>query len=121
MNSSYAKRFPPYGKQLDELRRKGLVPSARVIVTTDWSIGKLFPRVIIKPNTSASSYKFDYLAGLGVQIVYFDCDAAMLPNLTAEIMLIKPATLAVFNMNAAECGEPAYAMLYSQPVIKVTA
>lgn len=115
------KKFPPYGKRLDELRRKGLVPSMRVIVTTDWCIGKLFPRIIITPNTPASSYKFNYLVGLHVQVVYFDRDAAMLPDLTAEIMLIKPATLAVFNMDAVKRGEPAYTVLYSQSVIEVAA
>lgn len=115
------KTWPAYGKKLDELRRKGLIPAMRVIVTTNWSIGKLFPRIIITPGTPASSYKFNYLVGLHVQIVYFDHDAAMLPSLTTEIMLIKPATLAVFNMDAVKRGEPAYTMLYSQSVIEVAA
>ena len=115
------KKFPPFGKRLDELRRKGLIPVMRVIVTTDWKLGAAYPRIVIARDQPVTSLRFDYLTRLHVQIVYYDHDASILPNLTAEIQSVNPATLAVFNMSAVKRGEPAYTMIYSQAEMEETA
>lgn len=112
------KKYPPFGKRLGEMRRKGLIPLMRVIVATQWHIGKAFPRIVIPQGQSVINLRFEYLAGLHVQIVYYDHDASILPDLTAEIQSINPATLAVFNMSAVKRGDPAYTMIYSQSEMK---
>lgn len=111
-HARYFKRFPAFGHQLDDLRKQGLIPAKRVIVAFDWNIGKLFPRIIITSDVLASNLQFRYLAGLHVQIVYHDRDAAILPELVNEILTVKPATLAVFNMSAVTRGEPAFHMIH---------
>ncbi|NBQ67730.1 MAG: hypothetical protein EBU46_02415 [Nitrosomonadaceae bacterium] len=108
------KKFPPFGKRFDAMRRKDLIPAMRVIVATDWKLGAAYPRIVVTRDQPVTSLRFEYLAGLHVQIVYYDHDASILPNLTAEIQLVNPATLAVFNMSAAKRGDPAYTMIYSQ-------
>ena len=113
------KKIPPFGRQLDELRRKGLIPAQRIIVSTDWSIGKLYPRIIVTPDTPVSSLRFNYLSGLHVQIVYFDRDEPILSDLITEILSIQPATLATFNMSAVKRGEPAFKLIYSHSVMEV--
>ena len=113
-HSNFIRKFPPFGRQLHELRRKGLIPAQRVIVTTDWSIGRLFPRIIVTPDTPVSNLQFNYLSGLHVQIVYFDRDEPILSDLIAEILSIQPATLAAFNMSAVKRKEPAFKLIFSQ-------
>lgn len=119
--SSTIKRYPAYGKQLNELRCKGLIPAKRVIVTTHWHIGKLYPRIIVTPDTPVSNLQFNYLSGLHVQIVYFDRDEPILSDLITEILSIQPATLATFNMSAVKRGEPAFKLIYSQSVMEAAA
>lgn len=106
------RRFPAFGKQFDALRQKGLIPDKRVIVAFDWNIGKLFPRIIIASDVPASNLQFRYLAGLHVEVVYYDRDAAILPALVDEILKIRPASLSVFNMSAVTRGEPAFHMIH---------
>lgn len=101
-NYNTAKRYPPYGKQLDELRRKGLVPNQRVIVTTDWELGKLFPRIVIPHTELIERLNFSYLAGLGVQIVYHDCDVDLVMKLADEVLKINPKCLVLFNYDLAK-------------------
>lgn len=107
-HTRYFKRFPAFGHQLDELRKQGLIPAKRIIVAFDWSIGKLFPRIIITDDAPVTGLKFNYLAGLHVQIAYSDRNAAILPELVNEILTVKPATLSVFNISAVTRGEPAF-------------
>lgn len=106
------KRFPAFGKQLDDLRKQGRIPAKRVIVAFDWKIGKLFPRIIIAPDTPVTKFQFRYLAGLHIQVAYHDRDAAILPALTDEILKIHPASLSTFNLSAVKRGEPASHMIY---------
>ncbi len=107
------KRLPPFGKRLDYLRRHGMVPRLRIVVATNWEIGKLFPRVIVSPDTNVHSLRFDYLASLHVQIVYFDRDKSILADLITEILAVKPATLSAFNMDAVKQGKRASRLIYS--------
>jgi len=108
------KRFPAYGKQLDDLRKQNLIPAQRVIVAFDWSIGKLYPRIIVKPDAPVSNLQFRYLAGLHVQIAYYDHDAIIMSALVDEILRIHPASLAVFNMSAVTRGGSAFSMIHME-------
>ena len=109
-----SKRFPAFGRQLDDLRKQGRIPAKRVIVAFDWKIGKLFPRIIIMPDAPVTKFQFRYLAGLHIQIAYHDRDAALLPALTDEILKIRPASLSTFNLSAVKRGEPASHMIYME-------
>lgn len=112
MYEYYTKKFPPYGKIINEMRKNGRVPAKRVIVTTDWKLGAVFPRIIIPKDQPVTNLHFQYLAGLHTQIVYHDDDASIMPDLTAEILAVKPASLAVFNMDAVARREPAFSMIH---------
>lgn len=106
------RRFPAFGRQLDEIRKRGLIPNRRVIVCFDWEIGTLFPRIIIAPDAPVSNLQFRYLAGLHVQIVHYDREASYLPGLIDQLMIAKPASLAIFNMDAVRRGDPAFRMIH---------
>lgn len=108
------KVFPPYGKRLDDIRRSGLIPDNRIIVSTDWKIGKAYPRIVIEKNMNISELRFEYLAGLNVQITYFEHDANILPDLIEALMQVKPATLTTFNMSAAKSGKPAFKLIHTK-------
>lgn len=115
---NHTRKYPPFGKKLDELRRRGLIPAMRVIVTTDWKLGAAYPRIVITQEQPVISLRFEYLAGLHVQIVYYDHDASIMLDLTAEIQSINPATLAVFNRSAVKRGDPAFKMIFSKSVLE---
>jgi len=119
--SNYTKKFPPYGKQLDELRRNGLIPARRVIVTTDWNIGKLFPRIILPSDVPVTNIRFNYLTGLHVQIVHYDQDLHILEDLITEILSIRPASLSTFNMSAVKVGLPASKLVFSKSIMEKAA
>lgn len=111
-DSNYStKRYPPYGKKLDNLRRRGLVPKLRVVIATDWKIGKLFPRVVITPDQDVHNLRFEYLCGLHVQIAFFE-DDHHIDRLINEVISVRPATLQTFNFDAIK-GERAAKLIYS--------
>lgn len=112
------KTWPAYGKKLDELRRKGLIPAMRVIVATQWHIGKAFPRIVVTQEQPVTSLQFNYLSGLHVQIVHYDQDNQILESLILEIQSIQPESLSTFNMDAVKRGEPAFKMIYSKSVME---
>jgi len=105
------KKFPAFGKQIYGIRCAGLIPAKRVIVTTSWNIGRAFQRIVITGDIPVVDLQFNYLAGLHVQIVHFDRDASILPNLITEILKIQPASLITFNMSTVEFGEPAFKVI----------
>ena len=106
--SNYSKKFPPYGKQLDELRRNGLIPAHRVIVTTDWALGAIFPRIVIPVGVNVQQLNFNYLAALSVQIVHHQGEAELVSNLIDVILKVKPKILTVFNFDVAQQKDPQY-------------
>lgn len=109
--SNYTKRYPPFGKQLDELRRNGLIPAQRVIVTTDWKLGAAFPRIVIPAGVNVQQLNFTYLAALSVQIVHHEGEAELVSNLIDEILKVEPRILTVFNFDVAQKNGPRYAAL----------
>lgn len=102
------KKFPPYGKQLDELRQKGLVPVLRVIVSTDWNLGAAYPRIVIPADAKPDLLQFRYLAGLHVQIVHHAGETELVSGLIDEILKVKPRILTLFNFDVARQKDPEY-------------
>ena len=112
------KRFPAFGKQLDDLRKQGLVPRHRVFISTDWTLCGAFPRVVIPGDAPASQYIFNYLAGLHCEIVYRTNHASLAADLVDEILKVKPRSLALFNFDVAQQCDPtgysAYRLIHSE-------
>lgn len=106
--NSITKKFPPYGKRFDELRRDGLVPVHRVIVSTDWKLGAAYPRIVIPADAKIDRLIFAYLAGLSVQIVHHAGEAELVRKLIDAILKVKPKILTVFNIDIAEQNDPRY-------------
>lgn len=117
-SSNYTKKFPPYGKRLDQLRRKGLIPSLRVIVSTSWDLGAAYPRIVIPDDIPIVNLNFSYLAGLSVQIVHCNGETSI-NDLIDEILKIKPKILTVFNYDQAKQrggAYPAVTLIYPESV-----
>ncbi len=115
---NHIRQYPAFGKKLDDLRRRGLIPAMRVIVTTDWKLGAAYPRIVITQERPVTSLRFEYLAGLHVQMVHYDHDNQILESLITEILSIQPESLSKFNMDAVKRGEPAFKMIYSKSVME---
>ena len=115
--SNYTKKFPPYGKKLDQLRRTGLIPTNRVIVSTCWKLGRTYPRIVIPKNTEPAQFNFAYLAGLSVHIVHHDEEPSLVRNLIHEILKIEPKVLTVANFDLAKqnfSGNAAFTLIYPE-------
>ncbi len=110
VNTNYftTKRYPAYGKQLDELRRNGLVPAQRVVATTDWRLGAAYPRIVIPADAKVDQLIFAYLAGLSVQIVHHEGEAELVSNLIDEILKVRLRILTLFNFDVAQQNDPQY-------------
>ena len=115
---NHTRKYPPFGKKFDEMRRRGLIPAMRVIVTTDWKLGAAFPRIVVTQEQPVTSLQFNYLSGLHVQIVHYDHDNQILESLITEIQTIQPESLSVFNMDAVKQGKRAFKMIYSKSVME---
>tara|TARA_R110002073_G_scaffold202913_1_gene362489 strand:+ start:149 stop:577 length:429 start_codon:yes stop_codon:yes gene_type:complete len=114
---NYTKKFPPYGKKLDQLRRTGLIPTNRVIVSTCWKLGRTYPRIVIPKNTEPAQFNFAYLAGLSVHIVHHDEEPSLVRNLIHEILKIEPKVLTVANFDLAKqnfSGNAAFTLIYPE-------
>lgn len=65
------KRLPPYGRELLELRRKGLVPDRWVVISLDsWQWGRGFQRVVLPADLDPQETDFSGLAALDVALVW---------------------------------------------------
>lgn len=104
--STQRKIFPPYGKKIDEIRKAGMIPALRVIVSTRWEIGQAYPRIIVTGKIPIQNLDFKYLAGLSVQVVHFNSDY-FIDELIEAIRYCVPKQLCVFNMDKVSTGQPA--------------
>ncbi|SNX59266.1 hypothetical protein SAMN06296273_0706 [Nitrosomonas ureae] len=106
--NSIIKKYPPYGRILDDLRRKGLVPVHRIVVSTDWKLGAAFPRIVIPADAKIDQLIFAYLAGLSVQIVHHNGQEKIVKALVQKILDINPKVLTVFNFDIAQENDQRY-------------
>ena len=93
------KRFPAYGKQLMEMRMAGKVPDNSVVVAFDWSIGRVFPRIVIADPVPFVDMELRFLAGLDVIIAYHDKDASLVHELAQAILAVNPRILQAFAID----------------------
>lgn len=110
-----AKRYPPYGRLIEKIRRDGLIPNNRVIVSTRWELGAAYPRIVIPEDIPVRNLSFSYLAGLTVQIVHCNNEAQLVNDLINEIVVVKPKILTIFNFELAKnnlSGYPAMRFIF---------
>lgn len=64
-------RLPAFGREILDLRRRGLVPAGRVVVALDtWDYGKNRARVVVAQDADPAALDFSFLAGLDVELVW---------------------------------------------------
>lgn len=77
--ASTQKRLPAFGREILELRRKGMVPAVqrnghactRFFVTLDtWDYGKDYARVVVTPEHDPAALDFSFVAGLDVELMW---------------------------------------------------
>ena len=66
-----ALRFPPFAREIMDIRRRGLVPVRPIVVALDsWDWGKTYPRIVIPKDSDPADLDFCAIAGLTVYFVW---------------------------------------------------
>lgn len=98
-----AKRLPAFGREILELRRRGLRPRGGIILAIDswnYGIGTSRARAVITPDLDPAALDYSFVAGLDVELVW-------LPKLTPKerldatiraVLRCAPQRLLVWNM-----------------------
>lgn len=94
-------RLPAYGRDLLELRRRGLRPESIVIVAIDsWAYGMAYARVVVSKELAPAEINFAFVAALDVAIVW-------LPDITTterrdavarQVLKFDPVSLRVIEI-----------------------
>ena len=93
------KKFPAYGKQLMTFRNAGRVPPNSVVATFEWSIGRMFPRIVLAEPVPFDSLELRYLAGLDVTLAFREKDASRVLELAHAILRANPRSLLAFAID----------------------
>lgn len=109
---STKRKYPAYGRQIDDLRKCGMVPALRIVLTYDWAIGRLYPRIVLDRDVDPMQYRFNFLSGLNLQICIHDDDLSLTDSLIQELAKIYPATIALFRFDLVASGTPAFSLLF---------
>jgi hypothetical protein len=99
-----AKKFPPYGKQLFELRKKGKIPSKLLMLVFSWKLAKAYPRIVVTDDVKPHELEFGYLAGIPCQIIFSEKEAHMVNDLAEEVLKVKPSFLSTFGLHLLDVG-----------------
>ncbi|MDO9120896.1 MAG: hypothetical protein Q7U31_03850 [Anaerolineaceae bacterium] len=86
-------RLPPYGKQLVAMRKAGQVPAQNVVLALDWSLGAIFPRVVIPDALQIQQIDLSFIAGLEVLIAYRRAQAHRVNELAQHALQFHPKAL----------------------------
>ena len=109
------KRFPAFGKQFNQMRQRGEIPSLLpVFVVYDWELAKSFARIVIDPAIAPSGYQFNFLAGLPVQICAEEGDMPFVGELVRELIKAAPSEITLLRFADVATETPACTVLYSQ-------
>lgn len=108
VHTVHRKQLPAYGRELLELRQRGLVPRpgfmfAHVIICLDsWRWAKQHTRVVVPEDADPSALDFTMVAGLNVLLVYQTTRTliARRDALITAMLKYLPAELVVFDMDA---------------------
>lgn len=95
------KRLPAYGRQLMIMRRADRMPIRMVIVTFDWKLARVYPRIVIANEAIPAELDFSYLSGLPVQVIYRSNDAHKIHAVVEEILKVNPCFLTTFAVDRA--------------------
>lgn len=91
-------RLPPYGKQLVTMRTAGQVPAQNIVLALDWSLGAIFPRVVIPENLQIQQINLGFIAGLEVLIAYRRAQAYRVNELVERALEFHPRALHACNI-----------------------
>ena len=80
-------------------RMAGQVPLNSVVVTFDWNLGRIFPRIVIADAVPFDELELRYLAGLDVMLTYRDKDAGRVLELAQAILKVNPRSLLSFALD----------------------
>ena len=98
------KVFPPYGKKLFELRKKGQIPSKLLMVVFNWKLARAYPRIVLTEEIKPQETEFKYLAGIPVQIVFSEKEADRVNGFSQEILKVNPSFLSTFGLHLLDVG-----------------
>lgn len=101
-------RLPPYGKELAAMRQSGQAPAQDVVVALDWTLGKVFPRVVVPEDLPAEKIDLSFIAGLWVIIAYRAAQASRVDALAQHALRFCPKALQTINV---DCNAVAYLKL----------
>jgi hypothetical protein len=99
--------LPPFGRELLELRRKGLVPARPVVVGLDrWDWGKVQPRIVLPADLDPTDVDLSYLAALDVELVWSASvtSVARRDSTLRAIVRVSPSFLWCIDIDAPEHG-----------------
>lgn len=97
-------RFPPYSKQLFELRKSGNAPSRTVRIVFNWNLGRIYPRIVITEDAVPEELNFDCLAGLPVQIIFHQKDSHRVAAIIEAVLEVNPSCLSTFGLDLIDIG-----------------
>lgn len=96
-------KLPPFGRELLELRRRGLVPDRTVVVSLDsWEWGKSYPRLVVPPELDPSGADFSMLAAITCFVAWSSrrTPIARRESLVRAIARVRPSSLWVCDISA---------------------
>lgn len=105
------KVFPSYGRQIAEMRQSGRIPRSVVHVVSDWNLAQKCTRIVLDKSVPIQFYRFDYLAGLPVQVCCGPVESKRVSELITELKAINPLWLATFCPDLVDTNWPARCIL----------
>ncbi len=91
-------KFPPYGKQLMEMRMRGEAPREAFVVT-DWGLARNFVRVVVPDDFPLDGIELRYLAGIDVNLVHRSHNATRALVIARAILNVRPRLFNAFNVD----------------------
>ena len=106
VDKSRSARYPAYGRQILDARRRGLQPRQQMVITVfSWNLAKAFPRIVIDPLSDFERLDFSYLAGLDVIIGFNHVEASFVKPLARAMLKANPRRLQAWPMESDEKGK----------------
>ena len=94
-------RLPAYGRELLDIRQRGMRPESIIIVAIDsWDYGKAFARVVLPQDLPADVVNFVFVAGLDVAVVWLPkvTEIARRDAVVRQILKFSPRSLRVIEI-----------------------
>lgn len=99
-------RYPAYGKQILEARRRGLQPRQQMVMAVfSWNLAKAFPRIVIDPLSDFDRLDFTYLAGLDVIVGFNQVEVSLVEPLARAILKANPRRLQAWPLEPDDEGK----------------